>query len=76
MSSSNIVDSLKFKYNEYSRRDSQQFEKQVKKALEDMYSEINTTNIRKSFFRRRDLLKMDETAEKEDVKKPDPETEK
>ena len=48
----------------------------MKRALEDMYSEFNTTNIRKSFFRRRDLLKLDETTEKEDDKKPDPETEK
>ena len=76
VSSSNIVDNLKLKFNEYGRRDSQQFEKHVKKALEDMYSEFNTTNIRKSFFRRRDLLKLEDTTEKEDDKKPDPETEK
>ena len=57
ISSYNIVAYLKLNHNEYARRQKEQFEAQIKRLMEEMYSETNTTNIKKSFYRRKDLLK-------------------
>ena len=47
---------FKQKYNEYQRRDVKAFERQIKSVIESIFAEINTTNIRKQFYKKRDLI--------------------
>ena len=47
---------LKHTYNEYQRRDIKAFERQIKSVIESIFAEINTTNIRKQFYKKRDLI--------------------
>jgi len=56
VTSPEVTEYLKQKYNEYTRRDTKAFEKQIKQVIESMFAEVNTTNIRKSFYKKKDLL--------------------
>ena len=47
---------MKQKHNEYTRRESRAFERQIKGVIESLFAEVNTTNIRKSFYKKKDLL--------------------
>jgi len=56
VSSSEASEHLKNAYNEYARKEMRGFERQVKDTLDVMFSEVNTTNLRKSFYKKKDLL--------------------
>ena len=56
VSSPEVTEHLKQKYNEYNRRDVKAFEKQIQQVITSMFAEVNTTNIRKSFYKKKDLL--------------------
>lgn len=47
---------IKQKYNEYTRRDVNAFERQIKGVIDDIFASVNTTNIRKSFYKKKDLV--------------------
>ena len=47
---------LKQKYNEYQRRDVKAFERHIKSVIESIFAEVNATNIRKQFYKKRDLI--------------------
>ena len=56
VSSSEAAEHLKQKHNEYQRRESGAFEKHIKNVIETIFAEVNSTNIRKSFYKKRDLI--------------------
>ena len=56
---------MKQKFNEYQRRDVKAFERQIKGAIDAMFAEVNATNIRKSFYKKRDLLSVYKNEEEE-----------
>ena len=58
--SNEVTEYLKSKFNEYARRESRAFERQVKGAIDAIFADLNTTNIRKSFYRKKDLVQVDE----------------
>ena len=56
MNSHEVAEYLKSKFNEYQRKDIKAFERAIKNAIDTMFADVNTTNIRKSFYKKRDLL--------------------
>ena len=56
---------LKDKFDEYQRKPIQVLEKQVGSMLESMYKTLNATNIHKSFYRKKDLIKTNEESSDE-----------
>ena len=47
---------LKRQHHEYNRRFTQAFEKQIKFAIDALFAEVNCTNLRKGFYKKKDLL--------------------
>ena len=56
VSSLEVTEYLKRKYNEYTRREVKAFERQIKSVIDAMFADVNATNIRKSFYKKRDML--------------------
>ena len=57
---------LKDKFDEYQRKSMVILEPYVIKVLENMYKKLNTTNIHKSFFRKKDLVQTNEESSDEE----------
>lgn len=67
MSIDETVTYLKAKFGEYQRHNQAILEKQTQTILDNLFAEFNGTNIRKQFYKKKDLIKLDEEQEE---KKP------
>ncbi len=62
-----LIISLK-KHGEYARQQNKHLEKQSQDILDSQFAEINCTNIRKQFYKKKDLLKTEEDNKSEEHK--------
>lgn len=59
VSPAEVQQHLKVKFDEYARRQDQQLEKQITAIMEQVFADVNATNLRKSFYKKKDLVKDD-----------------
>ena len=58
-----LVASLKAKNGEYARVNNKQLERQVQQILDCHFADVNATNIRKQFYKKKDLIKLEDSGE-------------
>lgn len=56
---------MKKNFNEYARRDNKGFESEIKRLIDAMFAEVNGTNLRKGFYKKKDLFQNLQMAEPE-----------
>ena len=65
LQSAEISGHLRQTHGEYQRRDISIFQRQVQSIMDEIFAEVNLTNIHKSFYKKKDLVKIKENSDAE-----------